>query len=54
MKVSSLFPWTKPGPRNKWLAVFKLEEALDREGCPICSLTVRASYEHLDMLYYEG
>jgi hypothetical protein len=38
----------------KWLEFIHLCDALDADGCPICSLVERACYRRLDNLFYES
>ena len=42
------------GSSGKWLDFVYLCEALDAEGCPICTLVEKACYKHLDSLFYES
>jgi hypothetical protein len=39
--------------QNKWLEFIHLCDALDAEGCPICTLVEKACYRQLDNLFYE-
>lgn len=38
---------------GKSIPHFKLEEALDQDGCAICRLVSRVSHDYLDNILYE-